>query len=332
MGFRRFHFAVLAVCACAVVCERHARCCASGPIIERLPATDTTLPVGGAAEQVVFEDYRLESPVEVDFDAPVQRHKNGFFQKAQFSGGWVGSGSERDLGMSYVSTSVTGAIPLGSFDNILAVTPSFRVDYVDGPLTPDVPEQLYVTGVNFFWRRSFTERWGVTAMATPSVRSDFRTGDDAVRVFGLLLADLVWWPEELVISFGAVYLDRDDLSVLPAAGLKWTPSPVWTFDLMFPRPKIAHRIAKDGPCSETWAYVVGGLGGNTWAVKRVNGTSDSLTISDYRVSLGVERITHGGGGQRVEVGYAFGRQVEYASSEAEFDFGDALVVEAGVAF
>jgi len=42
---------------------------------------------------------------------------------------------------------------------------------------------------------------------------------------------------------GIVYLDRNDIRLLPGAGLTWTPSANSRVDPVFPRPKIEHRMA-----------------------------------------------------------------------------------------
>lgn len=271
------------------------------------------------------EDWELEA-------MPVERFKRGFFQRASFAGGWVGTGDRSDLGISTWESSMSFAVPLGSFENLLIVTPSFRADYLDGPLTPDVPGQLYETGATFLWRKQIRERWSLMTLAAPMVRSDFESTEHAIRVFGLGLATWEWVPDELKVSFGAVYLDREDVGILPALGLQWTPEPWWQIDVMFPRPRVAYRLAKDGPRSEMWGYLGGALGGNTWSVRRADGSDDELSLRDFRLMLGIEQIRTGGGGWFAEMGYVFGRRLEYSVEMLELEFADAWMARAGVAF
>jgi hypothetical protein len=101
------------------------------------------------------------------------------------------------------------------------------------------------------------------AIVTPGVRTDFRNSDGAVRLFGLGLLTWQAVPERLALSGGAVYTGRDDFPVLPAAGLLWTPSPEWKFDVQFPSPRISRRLMKDGQSSELWGYLSGVFADNS---------------------------------------------------------------------
>ena len=266
-----------------------------------------------------------------DQEQPVERFKKGFFQQLQFKGGYLGSGDSDDLAIGYSEALVAVGVPLGSLENILGVAPKFRVDFLDGPSDLDLPSQLYTTGVNLLWRKQIHDRWGLMAIASPAVRSDFEATENTVRVFALGLASWQWIPDRLELSFGAVYLDRNDIPLLPALGLKARPTPSWLIDVMFPRPRVAYRFLKDGPRSELWGYFGGTIGGNTWAVLR-DGVNDELTIRDYRLLLGAEVIADGGSGGFIEIGIALGRELEYQVLDQKYDFGDAFLVNAGVSY
>ena len=172
----------------------------------------------------------------------VRRYRKGFFQRFRFSGSWIDRAGDDGLGISNLDTSLTVAVPLGSFENLLLVTPGFEVDYLDGPTQVDVPPRLYDVGVDLMWRKQFNDRWGSMVAVRPAVASDFQTSQDALRITGRALATWQWVPERLSLLFGVVYLDRNDLPVLPGVGLIWTPSPDWRLDLIFPRPKLARRL------------------------------------------------------------------------------------------
>lgn len=265
-------------------------------------------------------------------EKPIRRYKHGPLQRAGVSGSWLGPSNDDSLGMSQLEASAQVSLPLGSMEHIVAVTPSFRVDMLDAPAGLDVPDDLYNVGASIFYKRPLNDRWGLNLLTAPSVRSDFDATENSVRVFGMAMLTWDWIPEKLLVSMGAVYLDRNDLSLLPAVGFRWTPGPRWQFDLRFPQPKISYRIAKDGCRSEKWIYLVGALGGNTWAVRRADGRSDELTIRDYRLMFGLEHIVEGGGGVFGEVGVAFGRELEYESDKQEVPFDSAFVVRAGIAY
>lgn len=265
-------------------------------------------------------------------DYAVRRYRQGFFQRISFSGDWIDSPVDHDLEIGNLETALTLAVPLGSFENLLIVTSGFEVDSLNGSVSVDVPSPLYDVGVDFMWRRQFNDRWGVMLAVRPAVSSDFKTSDDGLRITGRALATWQWLPERLSLLFGVVYLDRNDLPILPGVGLIWTPDPDWRLDLVFPRPKLARRLAFVPREREDWLYLSGSLGGRTWAVERLPGISDQLTLRDYRLSLGWERIKDGGGGVFAEVGYVFGRELEYENIPQVESFGDAAIIRAGVTY
>ena len=262
----------------------------------------------------------------------VRRYRQGFFQRFRFSGEWIDRAGKEGLGISNLDTALTLAIPLGSFENLLLVTPAFGVDYLAGPTDVDVPPRLYNTGVDLMWRKQFNDRWGSMVAVRPAVASDFRTGWDAIRVTGRVLATWQWVPERLSLLFGVVYLDRNDIPMLPGAGLIWTPNPDWRLDLIFPRPRLARRLVFVPHQREDWVYLGGSLGGRTWAVKRQSGVADQLTLRDYRLYFGWERILEGGSGLFAELGYVFGRKLEYEAPSVTQSLGDSVMLRGGISY
>ena len=265
-------------------------------------------------------------------DYAVRRYRQGFFQRLRVSGGWIGSAADNDLEIGNLETSMTVAVPLGSFENLLIITSGFEVDVLNDSTSVDVPSTLYDVGIDFMWRKQFNDRWGIMLAARPAVSSDFKTSADGFRLTGRALATWQWIPERLSLLFGVVYLDRNDLPILPGIGLIWTPDPDWRLDVIFPRPKLARRLAFIPREREDWLYLSGSLGGRTWAVERLPGISDQLTLRDYRMSLGWERIRDGGGGIFAEVGYVFGRELEYENIPEVESFSDAALIRAGFTF
>ncbi len=265
-------------------------------------------------------------------EEPVPRFKKQAIQRISFAGGLVAATQDGDLNASYFETAIRTGIPLGSFENILGVTPSFRVHWIDSAADLDVPSELYNTGVEFFHLRPISERWKVLAILRPAIRSDFTTSENAFRIFGLGLMIWDWIPDRLSLSVGAVYLDRADLPLLPALGLIWTPRSQSRLELQFPRSRFAHRINKNGAASETWTYLSVGIGGNTWAVTRQSGEPDELSLRDIRLVFGLEKIVAGGGGWFVEAGYAFDRSIEYESDDTEIPISDGIILMGGWAY
>ncbi len=280
----------------------------------------------------------LEEPpptdyASVDAEIAVPRFRKHFYQGAEWRAGYLVGLGDQAGGMDQTTEEVRASfgVPLGSLDNILVVRPYFRADQIHGPESVDVPGTLYDTGVTFFNRKQWSERFSTTIVLTPSVRSDFTTSTDAFRMFGLGL--LNWQCRaDWSVSLGAVFLGRADLPVLPAFGASWTPTPWWRLDATLPRPRLSRRLWKRGAEAEGWTYLVGTLGGNTYAVTRANGNVDELSIRDWRVLWGYEEIRAGNRGFVVEAGYAFGRNVEYEREELEIELDDAVFLQAGWQF
>lgn len=264
-----------------------------------------------------------------DTEAELAKFKKQALQSISLTTGFLADTGDGGLSSSYLDASIGSGIPLGSLDNILGITPRFRIDWVDADPSIDVPSQLYQFELQFFYRRVINERLSAIVVFSPSIRSDLTTSDNAFRIFALGLLNWECVPDRLTLSGGAVVLGRADLPVLPAIGLTWTPSRVVQLDLRFPSSMLAYRFAKDGRRSEKWAYGSIGLGGNTWAVTRQSFQPDELSTRDIRLTLGIEKRLDGGGGWFAETGYAFDRRLEYESDGSELNLGDALFCTAG---
>jgi hypothetical protein len=139
-----------------------------------------------------------------------------------------------------------------------------------------------------------------------------------------------WIPERLQVLFGILYLNRQDVRLLPAGGVIWNPSEDRQYEMVFPRPKLAHRITCQ-PTFEEWLYLAAEFGGNSFAIDR-GGTPDILTLKDYRIYIGVERKMDGGAGCRIEIGYVFSRRGEFASGIPDIDAAATAFLRAGASY
>lgn len=260
------------------------------------------------------------------------RFRKGAYQGSNVAAGYIHDDSATGVAVSTLDVNTVFAVPLGSMDNLLILTPYVRADYLNSAPALDLPDAVYDTGVKAFWKKPINDRLSAMFLLTPSMRTDFDSTSGAFRLFGMGL--LVWQavPEKLSLSGGVVYTGRDDFPVLPGIGLLWTPAPDWRYDIQFPSPRISHRLQQDPGQSETWAYVSGVFGGNTWAVQRPSGASDELTMSDLRVVLGIEKIFNENRGYFGEVGYVFNRYFEYASLPAQTDLDATWMLRAGISF
>lgn len=196
---------------------------------------------------------------------------------------------------------------------MLAITPRVGWHFLDGPQATDLPAQLYDASLETVVSLPLIENWFVQGAVSPSFFTDGdNTSSDAFRLPARLL---FFWrcTEQLTLSAGLAYLDREDLKFLPNAGLIYRPHDDFKMELMIPRPRVAWRISTDGT-TDRWAYIVGELGGGSWGVRRAAGFNDVATYGDYRAMLGWEQLEQTGLDVRCEVGIVFSRSLEYVSS------------------
>lgn len=263
-------------------------------------------------------------------------HKDTFFQKASFTATWIDGGRIGDMGVTELETYITVAVPLPTTDFPMTITTAFEVDFFKGPISPDVPGQVYSTYMQFIWLPTIGKRWRGMFGIEPGLYGDYE-GGDAFRLLGRALLRYEIAPDKFQLVAGALYLDREDINILPAGGINWYPSDDWKIELIYPRPKAARRVHRGYTLGftapvEYWVYAAGEFGGDSWAVRRASGAQDRLTEFDIRVLLGLERRLNGGAGARVEVGYVFERRIEYASSPTEFDFPSTFLLRGGVTY
>jgi hypothetical protein len=262
----------------------------------------------------------------------LKSHKDGFFQKLSFSGTWLNGDRDDDLGLTELKLFAIFALPLLTHEHPLLVSPNFETRLLHGPLTPDLPGQVYSAYLQLIWVPKLSLRWTGILGFEPGLYSDFQDGDDdALRILGRGLLKYEWVTDRVQLLFGVLYLDRDDVNLLPAGGIIWTPSEDLHLEILFPRPKLARRISWNGH-AEQWVYLAGEFGGDTWAIQREAGFADRLTLRDLRVSLGLERKRDGGAGAMCEVGYVFGRTLQYQSATPTLDLPDTIMLRAGVTY
>lgn len=261
----------------------------------------------------------------------VSEFKDGFFQKASLAGTFIDRGSRNSYGVNEVDLSMSVAVPAPKREWPMLITTAFNVRYLDGPVTPNLPPRLYETYVDFLWVPRLSDRWTAIIGVAPSIYSDFNaSASDGFRLTGKALARYDWVPDQVQLVFGLLYLNRDDIRVLPAGGVIWNPTLDQRYELIFPRPKLARRISASQDY-EDWLYLGGEIGGNTWAYDN-GGTVDKVTLRGYRLLLGLERKLHGGAGYRIEVGYVISREAEFASGIPSIDADDTALVRGGVTF
>lgn len=253
--------------------------------------------------------------------------KNGILQSLAIQSTWI-AGSGDNIGMTEVSGSATLGFPAPTRESPLLLTPGYGMYFLVGPDSIQAPATLYQAYLTTRWMSQLSPKWGTVLSVTPGVYSDFkRTDGDAFRVSGMALLSYQW-TDTVQFLLGVVYLNREDYSVLPAVGLIWTPDDDHRLELTFPRPRYM-QLFNYGDGHEDWWYVSGEFGGGTWSVEHPIGQNDDLTLSDYRVLIGMERKSDGGGKSFVEIGYVFGRKLEYKYDPATLDMSDTIMLRSG---
>lgn len=212
----------------------------------------------------------------------------------------------------------------GSFHQApwLQFLPRFSFHLLDGPSVTDLPPRLYDFALDTLVFIPVSDRWSFLGMAGPAMFSDFETDKDGFRITGRALAFYQWSPT-VKLSGGFLYLDRDDVTALPAGGITYTPNEAFKAEILFPKPKIAWRFHCDEDDAH-WLYVAGEFGGNSWAIRRASGADDVVSIRDLRLLVGLEAVglkssRTDGMRQMIEAGFVFSRRLEYRSGIGDTD-------------
>jgi hypothetical protein len=243
---------------------------------------------------------------------------------------------DRGIGMTDVEGQLEIRLPL--FDGLapVKIVPGAAVRFWDGPTAgrgaPAVPNQLYELSADLSWRLRPAEWLFVDLKVTPGLYTDFKNvGSEAFRPRGHGLA-IVALSEELQLVAGVVYTNRLRTLIVPAGGVRYAPSEDTEFRLVFPAPRISHRVFTVGQ-TKYFAYLAGEFGGGTWGVRREDGRDDTLGYNDLRLLAGMEAETLDGPRWRAEVGYVFSRSVEFASNQPQtYHPPDTVLFRVGLSY
>lgn len=294
------------------------------PGTSNLSESELFLPEEGL-EEIVIEDNPFGLP-----GGKLASYRNGFFQKLALSASWFGNSNDPDdLGGTEIEGYLTVALPFPIVEWPLLITPGINTTFIDGPTVTDLPSRLYHTYVDFMWLPKIVNHWTLLLSVAPTVYGDFDANE--FRLTGKALAIYDFIPERVQLIAGVLYLNRENIMLLPAGGVIWMPADWTRLELIFPKPKIAVRI-NQGQGYEDWIYTTAEFGGNTWPIIRDNGTRDEVTYTDYRILSGFERKLNGGTGYRLEAGYVFGRSIRFESASGDFDPQDTFLVRGGITF
>lgn len=223
-------------------------------------------------------------------------------------------------------------VPCPTRDKPLLIEPGTDFWVVDAPGF-DLPATLHDDYLEFHWLGKLNECWAADLEVTPGWHSDYHNAQGA-QAFRLESHAVVAynWSSTLKIAVGAAYWGRMNANVVPAGGIIWTPNADSRFEIITPKPRIAYRV-DCGQNFERWAYIAGEFGGGQWAIQQSSGLDNTLNYSDYRVMLGVERksLDLGLNGY-AEIGYVFGRQLQYQYVTPDQNLPSTMMVRFGLSY
>jgi len=295
-----------------------------------------TVPPPRPLPNVVLYDGETGEAMSVVEDGHPLDHKPGsFFQKLTFTGTYLPSGGgSSGFGVTDIESFATFAVPFPKDDWPLLITPGWGVHFFEGPEIADAPGEVYDFYVDFTWMTTVMDQWVSIVGFTPGYFGDLHnTSSDSIRFKGKSVLRYDWIPGKVQFLGGVLFLDRRDIYLMPVGGIIWTPNNDWRIEAVYPRPKVGRRLRWDG-ISEDWFYLAGEFGGDSWAIDRQpSGLEDNLIYLDLRFIIGWERNLPGGGHRRIEVGYVFGRNIEYTSGTTpDVEPPDTFMVRAGMSF
>ncbi|MGF1580712.1 MAG: hypothetical protein ACFCD0_15225 [Gemmataceae bacterium] len=304
----------------------------------KVQVSEKSAVASGGARSFGVDDTQLLSEIQGDQanEAPFSRQaprKFRWLRNVGMTAIWL-PGDGDDFGMTDFRFTGSVFLPVPALKSALVITPSFTVDYLNGPVSRDLPPRLYLASASFFWMSKPTKNLQIRFGVSPTIASDFEASNNAFRLPIFAVVTYQWNPEWQFL-LGVTYLDRNDVNVLPIAGAIWTPTEDVRVELTIPRPRLAKRIWLPwdaGLEAENWVYLAGELGGGTWAIRRTSGVDDEVTLRDFRILLGWERKMPDGINFRLEGGYVFGRRIEYESDTEDLSPSDAIFLRAGWTF
>jgi hypothetical protein len=193
--------------------------------------------------------------------------------------------------------------------------------FLAGPDQTDMPPRLYNFSQGFQKRQviaDFAYDVAVAVMAASDFEGSCRRG---IRFPAHAVGYMAIEPN-LDFVLGADFLDREDIQVLPVAGLIWRPDPDLRLELVFPYPSIYLQLTR-------WyrLYIGGGLGGGTWAVERDNEVDDLATYGDLRIAIGLEHWDTSSAWQSFEIAYLFDRHLEFTSQVGDYHPDSTVLIQ-----
>lgn len=261
--------------------------------------------------------------------------REGFFQRARFTAGWIPQLDEDGLGWTDLRSEISVGLPFFTRETPILITPSYELHFLDRPTGVDLPPRLHDLVIDFNHFRRVADNWIANIAVAPGYYADDHSFDssDALRINGRALAIYDPTPEWKGI-LGFTYVHGGWAKVVPVAGVVYEPNDDVKYELVFPRPRVAWRLP-NSPVpgrDEWWFYLLGEFANAIWAIEQDDGTPDMFAYRDWRLMLGLEHKIIGGLSSRCELGYVFNREYKLASDGGEIELDDSLLVRVGLMY
>jgi hypothetical protein len=284
---------------------------------------EVTQELVGVSSPMIPDPDRYPRPVEAIL-SPRQ-----ILFDSKFDATWLpGSGQN---GLAIVDVELTTTLKIDSILAPITITPYAAAHAWHGPSTVGLPTELYDLNAEIGWRPRLAEWLFVDVAATPGLYTDFkRVAGNSFMMRGRVVG-IVAFSERLQIAAGAMYVNRNLTKVLPAGGVIWNPSEETRLFLVFPQPKVSHRVLSVGD-TQMWAFLAGEFGGGRWQAESTRGENDSIDYTDWRLILGVESVYRERWRGHVDVGYVFNRRVNFASTDSDFRPSNTVMLRAGLRY
>ena len=287
-----------------------------------------------------YADPGAQQPGYLPQDCPPYGQPQGpvagqrLLQQVKFEYTWLAGENGDDFDINTLELNGTFAIPFSYAMAPVLITPGFAVHYWEGPDAsvgaPSLPPRVYDAYVDIGWRPQLAPNFSLDLGVRPGLYTDFDDVDsESIRIQGRALGIFAPSPTVQIVA-GVLYVDRNDLKLLPAGGVIWTPNEDTRYEILFPRPKLAQRLSTIGN-TDWWVYVAGEFGGGSWSIEQP-GARTVVDYSDLRVILGLEWITFTGLKGYFEAGYVFERELDFQAPVPDFDPDETFMLRAGIVY
>jgi hypothetical protein len=247
----------------------------------------------------------------------------GWYSRPRWDGMTWRSGTGNRFGD--FSVAAVGARPVLGWDG-LSLTSGYGVHFLAGPSVTDMPPRVFDLHAGLHWFGEVAEHWWLDLGFSGGLYTDF---EDSVREGWRFPAHAVatWeWSPEIQPVAGVRYFDRENLGLLPVAGLIYRPEERIRLELLFPEPRVAWRIASS-EAADHWLSISGRIGGGEWAIERsASGLADVANYNDYQLVLSLDTIDNQYAISSFEIGYAFERELVYRSGAGNTSLPETLFI------